>query len=106
MFDWPADDELLVQQFDVPEFRRVVEKEARERLDALVTDDVRPWCRPKTTVAYGKAYAAILDVAGHEAADLIVMGVRGRNPLDLALFGSTTNHVVRRAACPVLTLKQ
>jgi nucleotide-binding universal stress UspA family protein len=37
---------------------------------------------------------------------LIVMGVRGRNPLNLALFGSTTNQVVRHASCPVLTLKQ
>jgi nucleotide-binding universal stress UspA family protein len=34
------------------------------------------------------------------------MGVHGRNPIDLALFGSTTNHVVRRAPCPVLTLRQ
>jgi nucleotide-binding universal stress UspA family protein len=33
------------------------------------------------------------------------MGVHGRNPLDLMLFGSTTNQVVRRATCPVLTLK-
>jgi nucleotide-binding universal stress UspA family protein len=30
----------------------------------------------------------------------------GRNALDMMMFGSTTNHVVRRASCPVLTLKQ
>jgi nucleotide-binding universal stress UspA family protein len=34
-----------------------------------------------------------------------VMGVHGRNALDLMLFGSTTNQVVRRATCPVLTLR-
>jgi nucleotide-binding universal stress UspA family protein len=39
-----------------------------------------------------------------ENSDLIVMGVRGRNPVDLTLFGSTTNQVVRTASCPVLTL--
>jgi nucleotide-binding universal stress UspA family protein len=33
-----------------------------------------------------------------------VMGVRGRNPLDVMLFGSTTAHVVRQAECPVLTI--
>jgi nucleotide-binding universal stress UspA family protein len=33
------------------------------------------------------------------------MGVQGRNPLDVALFGSTTNHVVRAATCPVLTVR-
>jgi nucleotide-binding universal stress UspA family protein len=32
------------------------------------------------------------------------MGVRGRHPLDLLLFGSTTNQTVRQAPCPVLTL--
>jgi len=26
--------------------------------------------------------------------------------IDLALFGSTTNHVVRRATCPVVTLRR
>ena len=38
-------------------------------------------------------------------ADLIVVGVRGRNAVDLALFGSTTNQVVRAAECPVLTVR-
>lgn len=106
VFDWPPDDDLLVERFDAPEFRRVVEEQARSRLFALVTDDVRVWCKPSTKVAYGKPYREILDVAEKEQTDLIVIGVRGRNPLDLTLFGSTTNHVVRRASCPVLTLRQ
>jgi nucleotide-binding universal stress UspA family protein len=55
-------------------------------------------------VTYGKPYRQILEIADRDRADLIVMGVRGRNPVDLTLFGSTTNHVVRRAACPVLTM--
>lgn len=106
VFDWPRDGDLLVERFDTKEFRRVVEDDARARLDALVSDDVRQWCSPSTMVAYGKPYREILDLAAKEETDLIVMGVRGRNPLDLTLFGSTTNHVVRRATCPVLTLMQ
>jgi nucleotide-binding universal stress UspA family protein len=43
-------------------------------------------------------------VAEEQDADIVVMGVRGRNTLDLALFGSTTHHVVRGACCPVLVL--
>jgi nucleotide-binding universal stress UspA family protein len=105
VFDWPPDDELLVEQFETPEFRALVEDRARERLEGLVTPDVRVWCKPETKVAYGKAYRQILTTAETEGADLIVMGVRGRNALDLALLGSTTNHVVRRAPCPVLTLR-
>ena len=106
VFDWPPDDELLTRRFDVPAYRRLVEEETRGRLEALVTDDVRVWCKPSTKVTYGKPYREILQMAESEGVDLIVIGVRGRNPLDLTVFGSTTNQVVRRASCPVLTLKQ
>jgi nucleotide-binding universal stress UspA family protein len=106
VIDVPPDDELLMERFDAPEFRRYVDEQARRRLEALVTDDVREWCQPETKVSYGKPYRQILEMAASEDADLIVIGVRGRNPVDLTLFGSTTNHVVRHASCPVLTLKQ
>jgi len=36
--------------------------------------------------------------------DLIIMGVRGRDALDLALFGSTTYRVVQLGPCPVLVV--
>jgi Universal stress protein UspA and related nucleotide-binding proteins len=48
----------------------------------------------------------ILHVAAEEGSDFIFIGVRGRNPLDVTLFGSTTNQVVRLATCPVLTLRR
>ena len=48
---------------------------------------------------------ALDHVAENEATDLIVMGVHGRNAIDLMLFGSTTNQIVRHASCPVLTLR-
>ena len=105
VFDWPPEDDLLLQRFDVPAFRAVVEEEARTRLNGLVTDDVRVWCRPETKIGYGKPYRQILATAETDATDLIIMGVRGRNSLETTLFGSTTNHVVRSAHCPVLTLK-
>jgi nucleotide-binding universal stress UspA family protein len=106
VLDWPADDELLVEQFETVEVRELVEHRARERLDALLTEEMRVWCKPVTRIAYGKAYREILAAADADSADLIVIGVRGRNALDVTLFGSTTNQVVRGASCPVLTLKQ
>jgi nucleotide-binding universal stress UspA family protein len=105
VLDWDADQERSLA-FDLPEFRRRVEDEARARLEELVTDDARTWCKPSICVLEGKPYRQILKVAENEAADLIVIGVRGRNPIDLALFGSTTNQVVRHASCPVLTLRR
>jgi len=56
-------------------------------------------------VVLGWPHREIVRLAAERAADLIVMGVRGRGPVDLTLFGSTTNQVVRRAACPVATIR-
>ena len=69
----------------------------------LITEDVRAWCTPATKVVHGRPYEQILEAAEEMSADLIVLGVHGRNALDLMLFGSTTNQVIRRATCPVLT---
>src|SRR5262249_23060685 len=107
VFEWPVDDESLDEPpRDSSEFRRGLEMNARQQLEALIPDEVRNWCTAEPIMQYGQPYRRILSLADAEKADLIVMGVRGRNPLDVFLFGSTTNHVVRRAPCPVLTLRQ
>jgi nucleotide-binding universal stress UspA family protein len=54
----------------------------------------------------GKPWREVLRIAGEKACDLIVMGVQGRGAVDLLYFGSTTQHVVREASCPVLTLRR
>jgi nucleotide-binding universal stress UspA family protein len=36
--------------------------------------------------------------------ELVVMGTRGRSPLELLVFGSVAQRVVRRSPCPVLTV--
>jgi nucleotide-binding universal stress UspA family protein len=54
----------------------------------------------------GKPYREILRVAEEQTADLIVIGIHGRGPVDRLLFGSTAEHLVRQASCPVLTLRR
>jgi nucleotide-binding universal stress UspA family protein len=104
--EWPGDDEpLAVPSFNLPAYVEDRERGLRERLAALIPEAAERH-RAKTRIAQGKAYRAILRIGAEEASDVIVMGVHGRNPLDLMLFGSTTNQVVRRALCPVLTVKQ
>jgi nucleotide-binding universal stress UspA family protein len=93
------------QAIALAEFRRYLEKSATERLEALRPEAVRDGCATVPRVAHGKSYVEILRVAAEDKTDLIVMGVHGRNVADLMLFGSTTNQVVRRATCPVLTLR-
>ena len=113
VIEWPWEEPPAPRLQDLPreqatalaEFRRYVEKTASDRLETLVPDAVRNRCAPESRVANGKSYVEILHIATEIAADLIVMGVHGRNVVDLLLFGSTTNQVVRRATCPVLTLR-
>lgn len=53
----------------------------------------------------GDAAAEILQVADEVGADLIVLGTHGRTGLGRVLMGSVAEAVLRRARCPVLTLK-
>jgi len=104
VLEWP---DALPPSPPVPtlEFRDAAERDVRTMLAELVPDSDRQRCHSTLRLGDGKAYREILEAATEARADLIVMGVHGRNPLDLMLFGSTTNQVVRRAACPVLTLR-
>jgi nucleotide-binding universal stress UspA family protein len=91
--------------FTVGEYGRHVQNDAFTRLRAAIPAEARVWSTPEEFVTMGKAYREILRVATETDAELIVMGVQGRGTVDLMLFGSTTNEVIRRACCPVLTLR-
>jgi nucleotide-binding universal stress UspA family protein len=107
VLEWPAGTQGLANRAcNVPEYGRYQEEDAAARLAAAVPDKVRQWCAPSTRLVHGTPYKEILGAATEDRADLIVMGVQGRNVFDLALFGSTTNQVVRRATCPVLTIRR
>jgi nucleotide-binding universal stress UspA family protein len=56
-------------------------------------------------VVQGKPSAEIIRFAQEQKIDMIVLGTHGKGMLDQALFGSTTERVVRRAPCPVLTVR-
>jgi nucleotide-binding universal stress UspA family protein len=94
-----------VSQFTVPEFEQHRKDDAIERLKALIPADAREWCTPEEVVITGKPHREIVRVASDAGADLIVMGVHGRGAVDLMVFGSTTNQLLREAKCPILTLR-
>jgi len=87
------------------EYRDARFQQARATLSKAVAAVVPATCPVEELVLVGKGYREILRVAADQAADLIAMGVQGRGAVDLMFFGSTANHVVRQATCPVLTLK-
>ncbi|MGH7808992.1 MAG: universal stress protein, partial [Candidatus Binatia bacterium] len=52
----------------------------------------------------GQPYGAILDCAGNEGTDLIVMSSHGRTGLSRMLIGSVTDKILRGSSCPVLVV--
>ena len=77
---------------------------AMETLEKRISPETRRDCKTKSLVRIGKPYQQIVELALESRTDLIVMGVRGRNALDLAVFGSTTYRVVQLGPCPVLVV--
>lgn len=88
--------------FDVEPIRAEAEAGCLTKLQALVPDEARDYCTLETAMVEGGAARQVLRVAADRHADLIVLGVHGRNAFDLAFFGSNSKDVVRQAQCPVL----
>ena len=80
------------------------EEQARKRmLDALTEPE-----RVRATVAtqIGSPFLEIVRYAEEQQIDLIVIGTHGRGPIGHMLLGSVAEKVVRKAPCPVLTVRQ
>jgi nucleotide-binding universal stress UspA family protein len=86
------------------EYRRYLETSAADGLKGIAAA-LAPDHTVSTAVRFGKPWMELLDAAREARADLIVLGVRGRSAVDIGVFGSTTNQLVRRATCPVLTVR-
>lgn len=101
MFDLTADAGLTVA-----ELRQRLERDLEAQLVATVPVGASEYCRVETLMTQGRPGPEIVRVAADLRADLIVMGVFGRGAVDLTVFGSTAQHVVRAASCPVLTIRR
>lgn len=78
---------------------------AKREIARVVPAEARSWCDVSEVVELGSPAAVLLRLAEDRAADMIVLGSQGRGPIGRALFGSTTQSVVRHATCPVLTAR-
>ena len=80
-------------------------RRARKDLDAFLDERLPSIPADNRVVAHGVAHLEILRVAEERGADLIVIATHGRGFVAHALFGSTTERVLRKAPCPVLTVR-
>ena len=91
---------------EVPEMNlgRLIESwqtDAQKRLDELTID-----APGERVIAIGQPFSEITRYAETHEIDLIVMGTHGRGAVGHMLLGSVAEKVVRRAPCPVLTVRE
>lgn len=77
--------------------------ELKEQLESLNPHD--PAMPFASHLTEGDAATEIIRLAKELACDLIVMGTHGRSGLRRLLMGSVAEEVVRKAHCPVITVK-
>lgn len=81
------------------------EGRARKEMDAFLVK-VENSGGLKRLIELGDAPSTIIAVAKTGEYDLIVMGTHGRRGITHLLLGSVAEKVVRRAECPVLTIRE
>jgi nucleotide-binding universal stress UspA family protein len=80
-------------------------KEASEKLKAIMEAVRLQGIKASSLFKEGAPFLEILKSAEEIPADLIVMGTHGRTGLPHVLMGSVAERVVRKAPCPVLTVR-
>ncbi len=91
--------------FSPADLRERWERSGRKRLKEVFSEDDRKKLQVQTEIRVGHPFLEILRYAKDQNVDLIVMGTHGRGPVSHMLMGSVAEKVVRKAACPVLTVR-
>ena len=80
----------------------------REAARAMLDETVSALGLPEaeTRLEFGDAGHIICQVAEELPASVVVLGTHGRGGIRRAVIGSTSDHVVRHAVCPVLVQQQ
>ena len=93
-------------QIAIPSVHSEWDKRAREELDKLSKSEIPADVKVKSIIKTGKPFMEIIETASEENVDLIIIATHGHSGVEHILFGSTAEKVVRKAPCPVLTLRE
>lgn len=81
-----------------------MEKAARDRLQKAFPVE-GPSVQVELVLKHGSPFVEIVRYAREHDVDLVVIGTHGRGPIAHMLLGSVAEKVVRKAPCPVLTVR-
>jgi nucleotide-binding universal stress UspA family protein len=87
------------------EIQQDLRDQLHEKLISMVPEEAHNWCTPKTTLLAGQPYEELINYAVVNKVDLIVLGIRGHSLVETLCVGSTTDRVIRRGPCPVLSVR-
>ena len=90
---------------NIGEFLQNLVAAAERQLTMLKDGAAATGVATKTAVITGRPAQSIVEHAASERCDLIVMGTHGRTGLSHAVMGSVAERVLRKAPCPVLTVR-
>ena len=82
------------------------EKDAQAKLADIAKQKLGGLNEHETHVYTGDVIASILAAQAKHQSDLLVMATHGRRGLARMFLGSVTEAVVRKATCPVLTVRE
>ncbi|MHC4182899.1 MAG: universal stress protein [Planctomycetota bacterium] len=92
----------IIEQINIDE----IIKQLKTRLLECVPEEIRNDMKIEASVVQGIPFAEIISVVKKNKIDMIVMGTHGRTGIVHILIGSVAEKVVRKAPCPVLTVRQ
>ena len=98
----------FVDEFAAVPVEELLDSQARraaEELERFVKPYGEAGVAVERLVLRGTPHLEIARLAEERGAGMIVMSTHGRGFISHALFGSTTERVLRRAPCPVLTVR-
>jgi len=95
---------FYVPHGNLQQFQEEALKAAEKKMSATAKEEFKAFKKVQAMVAQGSPADKIIETAKKEGIDLIIMGTHGRKGLELAIFGSVCDKVVRNAPCPVLTI--
>ncbi len=90
---------------DLNRYAETIRQQAAARLTTVLTASERDELHAQFATRIGAPFVEIVRYAKEQEIDLIVMGTHGRGPVAHMLMGSVAERVVRKAPCPVLTVR-